>query len=198
MEFTLIFPTLFRYLVLVGLYFITFTRFKQISLQFILVMVFFILNFFSFIFVARDIFATPELVKNIYDVSDNDYKNPYVKFFAAIIGLTLILFICSLSVILAVFDYGKKKTNDYASYTLTPTNKALMLTFEKSYREYMLYLAIFVYFIIFAHTTGTTRTTMLNVGCIILSIILLSTSIYCCVVAVDFFNNKKYKRQLYQ
>ncbi len=198
MEFTLIFPTLFRYIVLAGLYFMAFSQFKQISLQFLLMMVFFILNFFSFIFAARDMFATPELVKNIYDVSDSEYQNPYIKYFAGIIGATLVLFVCSLSVILAVFDYGKKKTNDYASYTLTPKNAALMQTFELSYRQYMIYLAMFVYLIIFAHTTGTMRTIMLNVACLLLSIILLSTSIYCCVVAVDFFNNKKHKRQLYQ
>jgi hypothetical protein len=81
---------------------------------------------------------------------------------------------------------------------LTPKNAALMQTFELSYRQYMIYLAMFVYLIIFAHTTGTMRTIMLNVACLLLSIILLSTSIYCCVVAVDFFNNKKHKRQLYQ
>jgi cbb3-type cytochrome oxidase subunit 3 len=161
-------------------------------------MVFFILNFFSFIFVARDMLSTTELMKNIYGVSDSEYQNPYVKYFATIIGLTLVLFLCSLSVVLAVFDYGKKKTNDFTAYTLTPANKSLMQTFELSYRQYMLYLAIFVYFIVFAHTTGTMRTIMLNIACIILSVILLSTSIYCCVVAVDFFNNKKYKRQLYQ
>ena len=198
MDFTSIFPTMFRYIVLAGLYFIAFAQFKNVSIQFILIMVFFILNFFSFVFAARDMLITTELMKNIYGVSDSEYQNPYVRYFAAIIGLTLILFVCSLSVILAVFDYGKKKTNDYTSYTLTPTNKALMQTFELSYQTYMLYLAIFVYFIIFAHTTGTMRTIMLNVACIILSIILLSSSIYCCVVAVDFFNNKKYKRQLYQ
>ena len=198
MEFTLIFPTLFRYIVLAGLYFVAFSQFKQISLQFLLMMVFFILNFFSFIFAARDMFATPELVKNIYDVSDSEYQNPYIKYFAIVIGSTLVLFVCSLSLILAVFDYGKKKTNDYASYTLTPKNTELMQTFELSYKQYMLYLAIFVYFIIFAHTTGTMRTIMLNVACLLLSVILLSTSIYCCIIAVDFFNNKKYKRQLYQ
>ena len=147
MDFTSIFPTMFRYIVLAGLYFIAFAQFKNVSIQFILMMVFFILNFFSFVFAARDMLITTELMKNIYGVSDSEYQNPYVKYFAAIIGLTLILFVCSLSVILAVFDYGKKKTNDYTSYTLTPTNKALMQTFELSYRQYMVYLAIFVYFL---------------------------------------------------
>jgi hypothetical protein len=198
MEFTLIFPTLLRYIVLVGLYFVAFRQFNHVSLQFLLTMVFFILNFFLFIFVMRDIFATPELMKNIYGVSDSEYQNPFVKYFVAIIGLTMILFICSLSIILAVFDYGKKKTNDFTSYTLTPSNKGLMQTFETSYQTYMIYFAILVYFIIFVHTTGKLRTIMLNIGCLLLSGILLSSSIYCCVIAVKFLDNKKYKRQLYQ
>lgn len=198
MEFTNLFPTLFRYIILIGLYVLAFSQFKNVSIQFLLVMVFFILNFFTLIFAGKDILSTSELSKNIYGISDTEYQNPFIKYFTVIIGLTIILFVCSLSIILSVFDYGKKKTNDYNSYNLTPVNKNLMELFQISYQNYMVYLAIFIYFIIFAHTTGSMRTLMLNLACIILSVIILSTSVYCCMIAVKFLDNKKYKRQLYQ
>jgi len=198
MEFTNLFPTLFRYIILIGLYVLAFSQFKNVSIQFLLVMVFFILNFFTLIFAGKDILSTSELSKNIYGISDTEYQNPFIKYFTVIIGLTIILFVCSLSIILSVFDYGKKKTNDYNSYNLTPVNKNLMEIFQISYQNYMVYLAIFIYFIIFAHTTGSMRTLMLNLACIILSVIILSTSVYCCMIAVKLLDNKKYKRQLYQ
>jgi hypothetical protein len=198
MEFTNLFPTLFRYIILIGLYVLAFYQFKNVSIQFLLVMVFFILNFFTLIFAGKDILSTSELSKNIYGISDTEYQNPFIKYFTVIIGLTIILFVCSLSIILSVFDYGKKKTNDYNSYNLTPVNKNLMEIFQISYQNYMVYLAIFIYFIIFAHTTGSMRTLMLNLACIILSVIILSTSVYCCMIAVKLLDNKKYKRQLYQ
>jgi hypothetical protein len=207
MDYTNIFPTLFRYIVLAGLYAVVFANFGKDSIQFILFMVVFILNFFTLVFIGRDIMTTPELVKNIYDLYSqenpenriaNEYQNPFIKYFVAIIGLTLILFICSLSIILAVFDYGKKRKTEYTSYELTPANNTLIQTFETSYQNYLIYLAALVYLIIFAHTTGKMRTIMLNIVCVLLSILLISISIYNCVIAVQFFNNKKYKRQLYQ
>ena len=199
MEFTNLFPTLFRYIVLLGLYVLAFSKFKNVSIQFLLVMVFFVLNFFTLIFVGKDILSTPELMKNIYGISDNpEYQNPYITYFAAIIGLTILLFVCSLAIILAVFDYGKKKTTDYRSYTLTPVNTKLMNSFEFSYQTYMVYLAMFIYLIIFAHTTGRMKTLMLNLGCILLSIIIIYTSVDCFITAVRFLDNKTYKRQLYQ
>jgi len=197
-----IFPTMFRYIVLGILYTLVFANFTKASIQFILFMVIMILNFFTVVFVARDMIASVDLMKTVYGTyTDRDapeIKNPYAKYFVGLIGATSLLFVCSISIVLAVFDYGKKNTNDYMSYTLTPSNKLLMEQFEVSYQTYMVYLAIFVYFIIFAHTSGQTKIMMFNLACIALSIIVVSTAIYCCYISVRFLDNKKYRKQLYQ
>lgn len=200
---TNIFPTIFRYLVLIGLYVIVFSKIRQNSLQFILFIVIFVLNFFTIIFMARDILATQQLVKNIYGLySPGDettpYYNPLSKFFVIIMLATALLFVCSLSIILAVFDYGKKTTNNFKSYTMTPANTELLNKFKDSFRVYMVYLCLFVFFIIYSHTEGPTRQLMFNAACILMSLILLITSIYCCVAAVRFLKIRQNNRQLYQ
>jgi len=77
-------------------------------------------------------------------------------------------------------------------------NLALINDFELSFQTYMIYLSIFIYFIIFAHTQGTAKVLMFNIACIIMSIIILYMSVYGCYLSVKFLDNKKYKRQLYQ
>lgn len=198
-----IFPTIFRYLVLIGLYVLVFMNFKQNSLQFILFIVVFILNIFTIIFIGRDIMVTPQLVKNIYGLykqgdENTPYYNPFAQFFVLIMLATILLFVCSLSIILAVFDYGKKTTNNYKTYTLTPSNNQLLSQFKESFRTYMVYLCIFSFFIIYSHSEGPTRQIMFNIGCILLSLILIITSIYSCVAAVRFLKVKQLNRQLYQ
>lgn len=201
-DYSTLFPTIFRYFVLFVLYIIVFTNFSKVNIKFILFMVMIILTFFTTIFVGRDMFSSVGLMKTIYGTfTENDpieYKNPYVFYYVVFIGMTILLLLCSISIILSVFDYGKKSTSDYMSYTLTPMNAILINDFEVSFQTYMIYLALFVYFIIFAHAQGTAKVLMFNIACIIMSIFLLYMSIYGCYLSVKFLDNKKYKRQLYQ
>lgn len=201
-DYSTLFPTLFRYIVLIVLYLIVFANFSKVNIKFILFMVIMILNFFTAIFVGRDMFSSMGLMKTIYGTfTENDpleYKNPFVVYYVALIGLTMLLLFCSISIILAVFDYGKKSTSDYMSYNLTPMNSLLMYQFELSFQSYMIYLSMFIYFIIFAHTQGTAKVLMFNIACLLMSIVILYVSIYGCYISVKFLDNKNYKRQLYQ
>jgi hypothetical protein len=202
LDFTNIFSTIFRYIVIIFLYGMTFYYIQKPSLKFILYIVMFILNFFTFVFLYKDFFDTPLLKKSIFEqlspLEKPEFDNWYTKFYITIIFLTGGLFVSSLAIILTVFDYGKKTTNDYKSYSMTPANKIILEKFENIYFLYIRFLAIFVYFIIFAHTTGSLKKFMFNMGCIILTSILIITSVYCCVDSVRFFNVRKHKRQLYE
>ena len=199
---TNVFPTVMRYMIMLILYVIVFTQFKKPNIQFILFIIVFILNFFTILFLYKEFISTPLLMKSVFDLytekDPQSSRNWATKFFVSIIGLTALLFVCSLSIILVVFDYGKKSTNDFKSYVMTPNNKLLLEQFKTAFRTYMVYLAIFVYFILYSHTEGAIKKFMFNFACIALSAVLLITSSYCCVGAVKFLNNKKHRRQLYQ
>ena len=201
-DYSTLFPTIFRYFVLFILYLIVFANFSKVNIKFILFMVMMILTFFTTIFVGRDIFSSIGLMKTLYGTfTENDpleYKNPFVFYYVILIGLTILLLLCSISIILAVFDYGKKTTSDYMTYTLTPMNSILINEFELKFQTYMIYLSMFIYFIIFAHTQGTAKVLMFNIACILMTIVILYMSIYGCYLSVKFLDNKKYKKQLYQ
>jgi hypothetical protein len=199
---TNMFPTVMRYMIMIILYAIVFIQFKKANIQFVLFIVVFILNFFTIMFLYKEFVSTPLLMKSVFDLytekDPQSIRNSATKFFVVIIGLTALLFIASLSIILVVFDYGKKSTDDFKSYVMTPNNKILLDQFKTAFRTYMVYLTIFVFFVIYAHTEGAVKTFMFNVASAALSIVLMITSSYCCIAAVQFLNNKKYQRQLYQ
>ena len=174
------FPTIMRYMIMLILYVIVFTQFKKANIQFILFIVVFILNFFTILFLYKEFISTPLLMKSFFEI------------------YTELLFICSLSIILVVFDYGKKSTNDFKSYVMTPNNRLLLEQFKTAFRTYMVYLTIFVYFMIYSHTEGAVKKFMFNFASVALSIVLMLTSSYCCIAAVKFLDNKKHRRQLYK
>lgn len=200
LEYSNIFPTIFRYLIIAALYVTIFMNFKKPSIQFLLFIAVFILNFFTLVFVFKDLFSTPLLMKAIYNQLpvNSDYNNSFSLYFIIIILATLGLFICSIAIILSVFSYGKTSTNDYKSYTLTAHNALLLSQFEASYFTYIVYLTMFIFFIIFAHTSGPTKHLMFNIGCLFFSFIIVITSVYCCMASVNFLKIKQYKRQLYE
>lgn len=202
MEYASSFPTIFKYLVMIVLYVMVFLQFKKPYIQFILYMVMLILNFFTVVFLATDMFSVPMLMRSIYgQFIPNDasgFNNPFTVFYVLIIILSGLLSLCSLAIILAVFAYGKKTTNDYKSYKMTSTNTLILSIFQVSYIEYMKYLAIFAFFVVFAHTTGPTRQIMFNIACILLSLLVIAASGYGCLAAVTLLKVKQYNKQLYE
>lgn len=199
LEYSTMFPTIFRYIILGGLYVTMFMNFSKPSIQFILFMVMFILNFLTLVFVLKDMMGTPLLMQSIYGQlpANSDFNNGFTMIFIFIMLSTIGLLVASIAIILAVFAYGKKSTNDYTSYTMTPPNALLLSQFESSYYSYVVYLAMFVYFVIFAHTTGPTRNLMFNIACLFFSIVIVFTSVFCCLASVHLLKIKQYKKQLY-
>ena len=199
LEYTTLFPTLFRYLILGSLFVTVFMNFKKPSIKFILFIILFILNFFTLVFICKDLFSTPLLMQSIYGQLpvNSELNNGFAMYFVLIILASLGLMIASIAIILAVFSYGKKTTNDYTSYSMTPSNAVLLSQFESSYYSYIIYLAMFIYFIIFAHTTGVTKKLMFNIACLIFSVIIVLTSVFCCLASIEFLKIKQYSGQLY-
>jgi hypothetical protein len=198
-----LFPTIMRYMIMFILYIIVFVQFKKANIQFILFIIVFILNFFTILFLYKEFISAPQLMKsffNLYRFDEvNEHRNWLTKFFVIIIGLTSLLFICSLSIILVVFDYGKKSTNDFKSYVMTPNNQILINQFISAYRTYMIYMTIFVYLLIYTHVMNPAiKRVMFNFAAIVLCIVLMVSSSYCCYAAVKFLDNKKHRRQLYK
>lgn len=201
-EYSNLFPVIFTYLIIIALYVIVFIYFKKHTIRFILFMILLILNFFTMVFVFRDIFSVQMLKRNMYfqftPNDTSDYNNPYTIYYVAVVLLTGVLFLCSFSIILAVFSYGKITTNDYKSYKMTSSNEIVLNQFMGVYQTYLIYFALFVYFLIFAHSTGPTKKILYNIACILFSFIAISASVYCCIASVHFLKIKKYRKQLYE
>lgn len=190
-------PGVFRYAVLLVLYMICFLYIYNNSTQFILFIVIFILNFFTILFLYKDFLSIPELSDSLFGESEV-MGNTFTKLFTFAIVITLTLNIATFGMILAVFDYGKKSTNDYLSYTMTPQNMKLLTEFKGWYYWYMIYVGFFAFFVAYSHTTGKLKIMLQNVVGTILSIAIIVISSYECSLAVKFLDNLLHKRQLYQ
>lgn len=187
-------PDIFRYGVLGFLYITCLLYFYNNSTQFILFIVVFILNFFSIVFLYKDFFSLPILTESLFGENSNNFT----KFFVFSIFITLILNIATFSIILSVFDYGKKTTNDYLTYTMTPNNVQLLTDFKKYYYWYMISISFFVFVIVFAHASPVLKVVLQNMIGFILSFVIIGISSYQCYLSVEFLKNRRYKLQLYQ
>jgi hypothetical protein len=190
-------PGIFRYAVLFTLYMMCFFYIYNNSTQFILFIVIFILNFFTILFLYKDFLSIPELSDSLFGESEV-MGNTFTKLFTFAIVITLTLNIATFGMILAVFDYGKKSTNDYLSYTMTPQNVKLLTEFKEWYYRYMIYLGFLAFFVAYSHTTGKLKIMLQNIIGTMLSIAIIVISSYECYLAVKFLDNLLHKRQLYQ
>lgn len=187
-------PGMFRYGVLGFLYITCLLYFYNNSTQFILFIVVFILNFFTIVFLYKDFLSLPILTESLF----GENANNFTKFFVFSIFVTLILNISTFSIILSVFDYGKRTTNDYLTYTMTPNNVQLLTDFKKAYYWYMIFTSFFVFVVIFSHASENLKIVLQNMIGFILSFAIITISSYQCYLSVEFLKNRKYKLQLYQ
>ena len=192
-------PGAFRYVILAVLYIICFLYFYNNSTQFIIFIVIFILNFFTIVFLYKDFLSIPNLYESLLGDSENAVAGSgFTKMFAFAIFITLTLNIATFGMILAVFDYGKKSTNDYLSYTMTPQNMELLKEFKGLYYWYIIFTGFFAFFMIYSHTSGRLKLMLQNIIGIILSIAIITIASYECYLSVKFLNTLLHKRQLYQ
>jgi hypothetical protein len=191
-----------RYSILVLLYFIVFYYFRMESTQFILFIVLFIILFFTILFLFRDFLSIRSLMFALFNPDFNfDFtaeNSSYVKIFVFVILITLLLQFCGTAVVIAVFDYGKKSTNDFNTYKLTLPNMLIMTQYKKILEYFFIFLFLFSYMIVVNFSTGKIKNILLNISGIIVSILLLILASYSMYLAVEFFKNKKFRRDIYQ
>jgi hypothetical protein len=169
-------------------------------MRYILFIIIFILNFFTIVFLYRDLIATG-LVSKIFDSSFSfsiqRESSVFVKLFMFILFATLLLQICSLSIILAVFDYGKDLTNNFYTSTMTDSNKEIMDRYIYWLKWYFIVIGMFSYVIAVSYSTDRIKNILVNIGLFVPSGAILGFSIYGMMLAVRFLDNRKYHRSLY-
>jgi len=194
------YSVVFRYIVLVLLYVITFIYIYKIHTQFVLFIVFFILSFFTILFLYKDLFSIPLLSRYFFSSPLNfgfSGENSYNKIYIILLFITLLLNLSTISIILAVFDYGKKSTNSYSSYSMLGSNNTLLKDIKLNFQSYMANLAMFVVFITYIYSSDNIKKYMeILIGFIFASSLIYS-SIINCISAVKFLQIRKKKRQLY-
>jgi hypothetical protein len=195
-------PIVLRYTILFVLYFIAFYYLRLESTQFILFIVLLILLFFTVLFLFRDLLSIETLMRALFNPEFNlDFtsdNSSYVKIFVFVILITLLLQFCGTAVVIAVFDYGKKSTNDFNTYQLTLPNTLIMSSYKKILEYFMIFVFLFSYVITVTYSTGKIKNIILNVSGILFSVLLLVLAPYSMYLAVEFFKNKKARRDIYQ
>ena len=197
-----VFPVVFRYIVLVVIFFLIFFFFNDKSTRFILFIVVFIVNFFTVVFLYRDLLAT-NLVSSFFDPSMSfniqESKSIFVKLFIGTIFITLLLQIASIAIILVVFDYGKSSLNNFYTPIMTSANADIIRKYILWLKWYFIVIGIFAYIMAVSYTRNEKiRNILINLGCILPAIFLLWSSIYGTVLSVKFLDIKKYHRALYK
>lgn len=191
-----------RYSILVLLYFIVFYYFRLESTQFILFIVLFIILFFTMLFLFRDFLSIKSLMFALFNPDFNfDFtgdNSSYVKIFIFVILITLLLQFCGVAIVIAVFDYGKKSTNDFNTYKLTLPNMLIMTEYKKILEYLCIFVFLFSYMIVVNYSSGKIKNILLNISGIIVSILLLILASYSIYLAVEFLKNKKFRRDIYQ
>jgi uncharacterized oligopeptide transporter (OPT) family protein len=195
-------PVIFRYIVLVVIFFLIFFFFKNKSTQFILFIVVFIVNFFTIVFLYRDLLAT-NLVSSFFypsmTLNLQESNSIFIKIFIGTIFSTLLLQVCSIAIMLVVFDYGKRSTNNYYTPVMTDQNTNILNQYIELLKWYFIIIGIFAYVIAISYTKNEKiRNILINIGCLLPAGFILGSSIYGTVLAVKFLDNKKYRRALYK
>ena len=196
------FPVIFSYIVLVVIFFLIFFFLKDKSTRFILFIVVFIVNCFTVVFLYRDLLAT-NLISSFFNPSMSlniqENKNIFIKIFIGAIFSTLLLQIASIAIMLVVFDYGKKSTNNYYTPVMTSQNTNLLNEYIGWLKWYFIAIGVFAYIIAISYSENQQIKNMLiNIGCMLPAGFILGSSIYGTILAVKFLENKKYKRALYR
>jgi len=154
------------------------------------------------LFLFRDLLSIETLMRALFNPEFNlDFtsdNSSYVKIFVFVILITLLLQFCGAAVVIAVFDYGKKSTNDFNTYQLTLPNTLIMSSYKKILEYFMIFVFLFSYVIIVTYSTGKIKNIILNVSGILFSVLLLVLAPYSMYLAVEFLKNKKARRDIYQ
>jgi uncharacterized oligopeptide transporter (OPT) family protein len=126
-------------------------------------------------------------------------KSIFVKIFIGAIFATLLLQVCSIAIMLVVFDYGKRSTNNFYTPIMTDQNTNILNKYILWLKWYFIILGILAYILAISYTKNEQiRNILINIGCLLPAGFILGSSIYGTVLAVKFLDNKKYRRALYK
>lgn len=190
-----IIPTAGRYAVLIAILFILREFAYSDSLKFIIYICMLITTFFTIGFLYWDLLGSGLLSRGVF--SDNG--GLFLKIFVAVLFLTLLLQIASLSIIIAVFDYGKEQVSSYYTPRLTKHNRDLLRDYDSKLQ--MFYVVVGFCSAVLAISQiedKEIKTIAVNLACAIPILFMLGTSIWGTIRAVEFLKNKQGKRALYE
>jgi hypothetical protein len=126
-------------------------------------------------------------------------KSIFVKIFIGAIFSTLLLQVSSIAIMLVVFDYGKRSTNNFYTPIMTDQNTNILNEYILWLKWYFIILGILAYILAISYTKNEQiRNILINIGCLLPAGFILGSSIYGTVLAVKFLDNKKYRRALYK
>jgi len=196
-----VFSVLFRYSILLLLYIITFINITKNSVQFMMYIALFILNFFFVVFLFKDLLSNQAIAKAMFQsplVFSFGEQYGMLKIFSSIIFLALTMQIVSISIILVVFDYGKSNLNNYLSYEMTPPNMARLQQFKRMILWSTMAIAALAFIMILHCAEGRVKGLTYNVMSAALSIVVLVLASIGIYESVEFLKVKQKGQQLYQ
>ena len=193
-----IIPTVGRYAVLIAILFILREFAYSDSLKFIIYICMLITTFFTIGFLYWDLLGSGLLYRGVFS-DNNENGGLFQKIFVTVLFLTLLLQIASLSIIIAVFDYGKEQVSSYYTPRLTKHNRELLRDYDNKLQ--MFYVVVGFCSAVLAISQikdEEIKTAVVNLACAIPILFMLGTSIWGTIRAVEFLKNKQGKRALYE
>ena len=190
-----IIPTAGRYAVLIAILFILRDFAYSDSLKFIIYICMLITTFFTIGFLYWDLLGSGLLSRGVF--SDNG--GLIQKIFVAVLFLTLLLQIASLSIIIAVFDYGKEQVSSYYTPRLTKHNRELLRDYDNKLQIFYVVVGFCSAVLAISQIKNEEiKTIAVNLACALPILFMLYTSIWGTIRAVEFLKNKQGKRALYE
>lgn len=190
-----IIPTAGRYAVLIAILFILRDFAYSDSLKFIIYICMLITTFFTIGFLYWDLLGSGLLSRGVF--SDNG--GLIQKTFVTVLFLTLLLQIASLSIIIAVFDYGKEQVSSYYTPRLTKHNRDLLREYDSKLQMFYVVVGFCSAVLAISQIQDTKiKTIAVNLACALPILFMLYTSIWGTIRAVEFLKNKQGKRALYE
>lgn len=195
-------PIAFRYIILIIVFLIIDLYSYIDSTKFIIYIVLFITIFFAGLFLYWDLVGSNLLMplfSSNYSSNILDNEGIFIKIFVGVLFLTLLLQVASIAIMISVFDYGREQTNSFYTSKLTKYNYDLLELYEKNMFWYITFSTFFAFVMAVSYMKeGRIKNMVVNIGCMIPIMILLYTSIYGTILAVQFLNVRKFKRALYE
>lgn len=190
-----IIPTAGRYAVLIAILFILREFAYSDSLKFIIYICMLITTFFTIGFLYWDLLGSGLLSRGVFSENGGLFQ----KIFVAVLFLTLLLQIASLSIIIAVFDYGKEQVSSYYTPRLTKHNRELLRDYDNKLQIFYVVVGFCSAVLAISQIKDEEiKTIAVNLACALPILFMLYTSIWGTIRAVEFLKNKQGKRALYE